>query len=106
MDANAPVSEMCRSMQSERQTSKTFSIIVANYNRADTLKRCIDSALGQERASYEVIVVDGGSKDRSLDILREYGEHVRWRSEPDRGIAHAWNKGIASAKGEWLYFLG
>ncbi|MGB6066309.1 MAG: glycosyltransferase family 2 protein [Desulfomonilaceae bacterium] len=84
-----------------------FSIIVAVYNRAATLQRCIDSVVNQTYPRKELIIVDGGSTDGSVDILRQ-NEHLidYWESKPDRGIYHAFNKGIDHARGEWIYFLG
>jgi glycosyltransferase involved in cell wall biosynthesis len=84
----------------------TLSIIVASYNRATTLRRCIDSVLNQELASFELSVIDGASSDGSVEILKGYTGRVHWSSEADRGLVHAWNKGIDRSTGEWLYFLG
>lgn len=84
-----------------------ITIIVASFNRARTLQRCIDSVARQTYASRELLVIDGGSKDGSVDILRANGGKIdRWVSEADRGIYHAWNKGVALARGDWMCFLG
>lgn len=84
-----------------------IAIVVASFNRARTLQRCIDSVASQTYASRELIVIDGGSTDGSVDILRaNRGKVDRWLSEPDRGIYHAWNKGVALARGDWICFLG
>lgn len=84
-----------------------ISIIIVVFNGAKTLSQAIDSVLGQTYNSVELIVVDGGSTDGTLDVLKKYkAENVSWKSEPDKGIYDAMNKGIKMAKGEWLYFLG
>lgn len=83
------------------------SIIVPVLNTRDTLRRCLDSILGQKNADLELIVVDGGSTDGSVDVLREYGDRIAfWESRPDGGVYPAFNRGVRQATGEWLYFLG
>jgi glycosyltransferase involved in cell wall biosynthesis len=87
--------------------SPRITIIVASFNRARTLQRCIDCVARQTYASRELIIIDGGSTDGSVDIIRANGAYIeRWVSEPDRGIYHAWNKGVALARGDWICFLG
>lgn len=83
----------------------TVSVITATYNAAATLERALDSVRSQAWAPIEHIVVDGGSGDGTLDILRQR-PGVTWVSGKDRGIYDAINKGIASSSGEWLYVLG
>jgi len=94
-------------MADQSAGSPRITIIVASFNRARTLQRCIDRVAGQTYAFRELIVIDGGSTDGSVEILRaNHGKIDHWLSEPDRGIYHAWNKGIALAKGDWICFLG
>lgn len=89
------------------QSSPLITIIVAVFNGAKTLQQCIDSVAQQTYANKELIVIDGGSKDGSVDLLKENQEHISyWVSEPDRGIYNAWNKGLLEAKGDWIIFLG
>lgn len=83
-----------------------FSICIATYSAEKTLRACLDSIFLQSELSYEVVVVDGGSPDGTLEILDEYGARIRFLSEPDRGITDAWNKAISMATGKWIYFLG
>jgi glycosyltransferase involved in cell wall biosynthesis len=87
-----------------------ISIIVACLNTEASIGRCLDSVAGQDYADIEVVVADGGSRDRTVDILRrrgtEMGKRLIWFSEPDRGIADAWNKAVARSSGDWLLFLG
>jgi glycosyltransferase involved in cell wall biosynthesis len=83
------------------------SIITAVLNGAQGIERSMASVLGQTFTSFEYIAMDGGSVDGTVDILRSHeGSIDYWVSEPDNGIYHALNKGIAAARGEWLYFLG
>ncbi|MCF8143841.1 MAG: glycosyltransferase [Deltaproteobacteria bacterium] len=75
------------------------SIVTPSYNQGIFLKRTIDSVLNQDYPNTEYIVVDGGSEDGSLDILKSYKDAFEWISEPDRGQTHAINKGFARARG-------
>jgi Glycosyltransferases involved in cell wall biogenesis len=84
-----------------------ISVIIVVFNGAKTLPQAIESVLRQTYKNVELIVVDGGSTDGTLDILRKYGSsNFIWKSEPDKGIYDAMNKGIMMANGEWIYFLG
>src|SRR2546429_924550 len=78
-----------------------ISVVVPVLNNHATLRRCIQSVLTQEYGNCELIVMDGGSTDGSLDILHEYASKLAyWESSPDRGIYHAFNKGVEKATGE------
>jgi glycosyltransferase involved in cell wall biosynthesis len=67
----------------------------------------MESILRQDYPNIEHIVLDGGSSDGTVDVLRKYDDRIAlWKSEPDRGIYDAWNKGLALARGEWICFLG
>jgi glycosyltransferase involved in cell wall biosynthesis len=84
-----------------------FSIIIPTYNSALTLSISLDSVLHQNFSNYEVLVMDGASKDETVQIGKKYNDpRINVFSEPDNGIYDAMNKGIANAKGEWIYFLG
>ncbi len=84
-----------------------ISIITVVYNTQSTLESTITSVLNQDRDLFEYWIIDGGSTDGSLDIIRRYENQLAgWISEPDKGIYDAMNKGIDRAVGEWLYFLG
>jgi hypothetical protein len=84
-----------------------ISIIIASFNSGQTLEYTLRSVIEQDYPHKQLIVIDGGSKDESVSILKKYQSDISyWISEPDRGIAHAWNKGLAQAKGEWICFLG
>ena len=83
-----------------------LSIITINLNNAEGLRKTIESVVSQTFADYEYIVIDGGSTDGSVDIIKQYADRINyWVSEPDRGIYHAMNKGIMQAKGEYCQFL-
>lgn len=83
------------------------SVIIAVFNGADTLQQCIDSVAEQTYAQRELVVVDGGSTDGTVEILKANSDKIGyWESEPDRGIYHAWNKALDHAEGEWVCFLG
>lgn len=86
-----------------------ISVITATYNSGSTLRDTIASVLRQSYAEVEYIIVDGGSKDETLEIIREYeprfGGRMRWISEPDGGIYDAMNKGISMSTGEIVGIL-
>lgn len=83
-----------------------LSIVTINLNNKDGLKRTIKSVISQNYKNFEWIVIDGGSKDGSLEILNDYSLHFDYFiSEIDNGIYNAMNKGILHAHGEYLLFL-
>ncbi|MGB2963490.1 MAG: glycosyltransferase family 2 protein [Anaerolineales bacterium] len=84
-----------------------ISIIIAVYNGSDTMQACIDSVIGQKYTNKELIIIDGGSDDGTIELIRSYDNYIAyWVSEPDRGIYDAWNKGLERSSGEWICFLG
>jgi len=84
-----------------------ISTVISVLNGAGTLQRCIESVACQTHANRELVVIDGGSTDGTAQILeRNASALAYWVSEPDRGIYHAWNKGLARARGDWIHFLG
>lgn len=83
-----------------------FSIITVNYNHREGLLKTIKSVISQTRSDYEYIIIDGGSNDGSLDIIKEYSCHITyWVSERDKGVYNAMNKGIAQAQGDYINFM-
>lgn len=92
---------------SEEAHNLKFSIITVVRNGVRTLKTCIESVLSQTYEHVEFIVIDGGSTDGTLDILRDYDNRIAyWISESDAGIYDAMNKGTRHATGERILFLG
>lgn len=90
-----------------REYAPLISVIVAVFNGKSTLQQCIDSIARQSYPNKELIIIDGGSKDGTVELLMANREKMTyWISEPDRGIFNAWNKGLAQAQGEWICFLG
>ena len=84
-----------------------ISIVTVSYNAVDTIEQTILSVIGQEYPNIEYIVIDGGSTDGTVDIIRKYEDQIAyWVSEPDQGIYDAMNKGIRRAPGDYVYFLG
>lgn len=82
------------------------SIITVSYNSARTIRETLESVLSQDYPNLEYLVVDGGSTDGTLSILREYGDRItRWVSEKDEGMYDAMNKGIAMATGDVIGIL-
>lgn len=84
-----------------------FSIVIATWNAAGTLQRCLASIFGQTSNCWELIVVDGGSTDGTVEILESHRARIAyWHSRPDRGIYDAWNQGLVRATGTYVMFLG
>jgi glycosyltransferase involved in cell wall biosynthesis len=83
-----------------------ISIITVCYNSAATLEKTILSVAGQTHSNIEYLIVDGNSKDGTLDIIRKYEDKItKWISEPDKGLYDAMNKGIAMATGDIVGIL-
>ena len=87
--------------------SPLISIIVAVYNGEKTLQHCVDSINQQAYSNRELIVIDGGSTDGTVDLIKKNQSNISyWVSEPDNGIYDAWNKALEHANGEWVAFVG
>lgn len=86
-----------------------ISVIIPTFNSEATLGACLETVVNQSFVSKEVIIIDGQSKDNTIQIAGQYSSKypfIRWISEKDDGVWDAMNKGIAMSKGKWLFFLG
>ena len=94
-------------METKYQNRPLVTIITVVFNGAATIRNTILSVINQDCDNIEYIIIDAGSTDGTLDIIREYDDVIDyWVSEPDHGIYDAWNKGVYLATGDWLAFLG
>ena len=82
------------------------SVIIPNYNYAEYLRESIDSVLNQDYQEIEVIVVDDGSTDESLEILRSYGSQIKVIEIANSGAPTARNFGLMIAQGGYIAYLG
>lgn len=83
-----------------------LSIITINYNNVNGLQKTFDSVVSQTWKDFEWIIIDGGSTDGSRELIEQHQDEMAyWCSEPDRGIYHAMNKGLAKARGNYCFFL-
>src|SRR3954453_18047088 len=81
-------------------TAPKISIVTPSYNQAAFLKHTIDSVLDQNYSNLEYVIVDGGSSDGSVDIIKLYSSQLHyWVSEKDDGHGHALNKGFSHTSG-------
>ena len=86
--------------------SMKISIITINFNNLEGLKKTIESVINQTYSNIEYIVIDGGSTDGSVEVIKEYNDEITyWVFEKDKGIYNAMNKGILKSKGKYLQFL-
>lgn len=87
-----------------------FSIIICTYNDAEKLKKTLDSLAMQSFDDFEVVVIDGKSKDDTVEVLKSFEKRfngrLKWASEPDAGIYNAMNKGIDLSQGRYLNIVG
>lgn len=81
------------------------SVIIAAYNRAELMRETIESVLAQDYPNLEVLVLDDGSSDHTVEVLESYGERIRWVSHPNMGETRTVNKGFTLARGEILSVL-
>jgi glycosyltransferase involved in cell wall biosynthesis len=90
-----------------------LTIITASFNSEKTIADTIKSILSQNFTNYEYLVIDGGSSDNTLQIIKSFetqftekGINYQWISEQDSGIYDAWNKAVKLAQGQWITFIG
>ncbi len=83
-----------------------ISIITISYNAVEFIEPTIRSVLTQSYPLIEYIIIDGGSTDGTTEIIQHYAASLAyWHSRPDRGIAQAFNLGLAQAQGDWILYL-
>jgi glycosyltransferase involved in cell wall biosynthesis len=82
-----------------------ITVVTPSLNQGRFIERTIQSVLDQQYPDLEYLVIDGGSTDGTIDLLRKFGSRIQWVSEKDRGQSHAINKGLAKATGEICAFL-
>jgi glycosyltransferase involved in cell wall biosynthesis len=88
-----------------KQSSVTISVVIPSYNSGGLLRETLDSVLAQSRPAHEIIVVDDGSTDDTAEIVRGYGDAVRYIWQQNQGQAGARNTGIEAATGNWIALL-
>ena len=94
----------------EAENAPLFTVVTVCLNAQQHLAGALDSVLAQSCSDYEMLVIDGGSTDDTLDVVRvregAFGGQLRWISEPDRGLYDAMNKGLHRARGRYVVYLG
>ena len=88
------------------KTLPKISVVTPSYNQARFLEACIESVLGQNYPNLEYIVMDGGSTDGSIEIIKKYEKHITyWKSERDAGQFDAINQGLNKSTGEIMTWI-
>ena len=83
-----------------------ISIVTVSFNAVKTIEQTILSVINQTYENIEYIIIDGGSTDGTIDIIKKYEDQISyWVSEKDKGIYDAMNKGIDIATGDYVYFI-
>jgi len=91
---------------SQKPDNISITIITVVYNTQRYIRQTIESIITQSYNYIEYIIIDGGSTDGTVDIIKEYESHISyWSSEPDDGIYDAMNKGISKATGDYIAFI-
>jgi glycosyltransferase involved in cell wall biosynthesis len=84
-----------------------ITVVTTVLNGENTLRQAIESVLSQKNRNIEYVIIDGGSTDNSIEIIKSYGSQIDfWISESDSGIYEGWNKGLLNATGKYIAFLG
>lgn len=102
----ASISPNTRDIMPEAVSQPLFTIVTVTHNAEELLQKTIESVAAQNFRNFEYIIIDGGSSDNTVSIIRTNSEHVTdWISERDSGIYDAMNKGISRARGQWINFM-
>lgn len=88
-----------------QRLDKLVSVVIPCYNNEAFVRSAIESVLAQTYLHIETIVIDDGSKDNSLEIIRSFGDRVQWETSPNQGAPTARNRGLELAKGKYIKFL-
>lgn len=84
-----------------------ISIIIAVFNGEKLISKAINSVLNQKYKNIEIIIIDGDSKDKTVEEVKKYSDKIKcFISEPDLGIYDALNKGVERSSGDWIYIMG
>ena len=90
----------------ENISGPKISIVTISYNAITEIEKTILSVINQTYTNIEYIIIDGGSTDGTVNIIKQYVDKISiWKSEPDHGVYDAMNKGIKLASGEWILFM-
>lgn len=83
-----------------------ISVVTVSYNAVSTIEQTILSVINQTYSDIEYIIIDGGSTDGTVDVIKKYADRISyWVSEPDNGVYAAMNKGAKVASGEWINYM-
>lgn len=104
-EMRAALNRVSRNPAEYEQREPLVSIVMPTRNHGHFIRKSIDSVLSQNYTNIELLVMDGASTDNTVEILKSYGDRIRWISEPDAGQADAINKGTALLGGEVLAYL-
>lgn len=88
-----------------RKNNGKVSVIIPVYNGEKYIRNAIDSVINQTYRNFEIVVANDGSTDNTVEILKEYGDKIRWKSQENKGPASAKKFGTSMAKGEYLAYL-
>lgn len=101
------MTEINKPTGSSHETTPRLSIIVATWQAAQTLERCLKSIFEQEFTDWELLIADGKSGDGTVDLIRKYEPRIAWwQSKEDGGVYDAWNQALLQARGEYVCFIG
>lgn len=102
--SRTPVARPCKNIKDSTMAQKKISVITPSFNSREVIERAVQSVLVQDYTCWEHVIVDGGSTDGTIDLLKKY-PHLKWISEKDRGQADAMNKGFSLSTGDIIVYL-